>query len=475
MTDPQNGVTSYIYDTLNRLSTLTPPTAFGTGSFGFTYDALSRRTQMTRPNGVTSNYTYNNLSQLLSVLHQVGASTIDGAVYTVDPAGNRTAKTDKHANVTSNYTYDPLYELTQVTQSTTTTETYSYDPVGNRLSSLGISPYTVNTSNELSTIPGTTYTYDNNGNILTKVVGSNTTNYAWDFENRLTSVTLPGSGGTVSFKSDPFGKRIEKTTSSTTGIYAYDGINSIEEDNAAGGVVARYTLTENVDEPLAMLRSSTTSYYEQDGLGSVSSLSNAAGALAQTYTYDSFGNQTASSGSLTNFFRYTAREFDTETSLYYLRTRYYDPSTARFVSEDSIRFSGGIDFYAYAENRPLYFIDPLGTCPEPNRRKVCAENYYGIGTVGTRLGTLLAAAPIPKSWFGLPSALGSGTVTTLPSVFSLGAGTAASGSNVLRLAGRVAGPVAIAGVLVDTAALALCTSNAPLPSFLYTITKYDPF
>ena len=101
MTDPQGGVSSYVYDTLNRLSTLTPPSAFGSGSFGFSYDALSRRTQMTRPNGVTTNYTYNNLSQLLSVLHQVGASTIDGATYTVDAAGNRTAKTDMYAGVTS--------------------------------------------------------------------------------------------------------------------------------------------------------------------------------------------------------------------------------------------------------------------------------------------------------------------------------------------------------------------------------------
>ena len=137
MTDPQSGVTSYIYDTLNRLSTLTPPSAFASGSFGFSYDALSRRTQMTRPNSVTTNYTYNNLSQLLSVLHQVGTSTIDGATYTVDPAGNRTAKTDNYANVTSSYTYDPLYELTQVTQATTTTESYSYDPVGNRLEFAG--------------------------------------------------------------------------------------------------------------------------------------------------------------------------------------------------------------------------------------------------------------------------------------------------------------------------------------------------
>jgi RHS repeat-associated protein len=363
MTDPQGGVTSYVYDTLNRLSTLTPPTAFGNGSFGFTYDALSRRTQMTRPNGVTTNYTYNNLSQLLSVLHQVGTSTIDGATYTVDPAGNRTAKTDRYANVTSNYTYDPLYELTQVTQATNTTESYSYDPVGNRLSSLGVSPYSVNTSNELTSTPSATYTYDNNGNTLTKVTSAGTTTYGWDYENRLTSVTLPGTGGTLSFKYDPSGRRIEKISPTATSIFVYDGSNLMETVNATGGVIARYAGTRGIDEPLVMLSGVTVEYFEQDALGSVTSLSNASGALTQTYTYDSFGNTTNSSGSLTNSFRFTGREFDTETGLYYNRARELDPSTGRFLSEDPARYRGGLNFYSYARNNPTNLVDPLGLSP----------------------------------------------------------------------------------------------------------------
>ncbi|MFZ0338640.1 MAG: hypothetical protein WAL45_11445 [Terracidiphilus sp.] len=68
----------------------------------------------------------------------------------MNPAGNRTRKTDDLAGVTSNYTYDKIYELTQVLQGTNTTETYTFDPVGNRLSSLGVSSYTNNTSNELT-------------------------------------------------------------------------------------------------------------------------------------------------------------------------------------------------------------------------------------------------------------------------------------------------------------------------------------
>jgi RHS repeat-associated protein len=359
-TDPESGATAYSYDALNRLTSLAPPSAFGSGSFGFTYDALSRRTQMTRPNSVTTNYTYDNLSRLLSVLHQASGSTIDGASYTLDSAGNRTAKTDQLAAVTSNYGYDSIYQLLSATQGSTTTESYTYDQVGNRKASLGVSSYTTNASNELTATSSATYTYDSNGNTLTKTAGSNTTTYAWDYENRLTSVTLPGSGGTVTFKYDPLGRRIEKTTSSTTSVYAYDGDNLIEETNSSGTVVARYSQTQNIDEPLAMLRSSTTSYYNADGLGSITSLANGAGALAQTYGYDSFGKQTSSSGSLINPLQYTARESDTETGLYSYRARYYDPTLGRFISEDPIGFDADVDFYRYVENDPLSLVDPFG-------------------------------------------------------------------------------------------------------------------
>ena len=190
--------------------------------------------------------------------------------------------------------------------------------------------------------------------------------------------TAVGSG--VSFKYDPFGRRIEKTTSSTTSIYAYsDNGNLIEETNAAGGVVARYSQGLNIDEPLAMLRSSTTSYYEADGLGAVTSLSNTAGALAQTYTFDSFGNTTASSGSLVNPFQYTGRELDSETGLYYFRARYFDPQAGRFLGEDPLGFSVDVNFYRYVGNSPTNFNDPLGLAKceysISQHTLVCTSNY----------------------------------------------------------------------------------------------------
>jgi len=75
---------------------------------------------MTRPNGVNTNYSYDSLSRLLSILHQAGTTTLDGASYTYDPAGNRMSKLNYINNITENYTYDAIYQLTQVTQGAST-------------------------------------------------------------------------------------------------------------------------------------------------------------------------------------------------------------------------------------------------------------------------------------------------------------------------------------------------------------------
>jgi RHS repeat-associated protein len=374
----------------------------------FRYDALSRRTSLTRPNGVNTAYSYNNVSNLLSVLHQLGTTTLDGASYTGacpersrgDLAGNRKTRTDKRLGTTLTYAYDNIYQLLTAKQGTTTKESYTgacperyssreamrvsrRNPVGNRLSSVGVTPYQYNTSNQLTSIPGTTYTYDNNGNTKTKTTAAGTTAYTWDFENRLTQVALPGTTGTVTYKYDPFGRRVQKAFTqggtTTTTNYLYDGRNSLEELDATGNVLARYNQGPSIDEPISELRGSTTSFYQMDFLGSITSLSNSAGALANTYTYDSFGKLNASAGTLTNPFQFTGREFDPETGIYNYRMRYYDQNVGRFLSEDPIGFGGGVNFYRYADGNPISETDPLGL-----DTKVCyySDAAAGFGHVG---------------------------------------------------------------------------------------------
>ena len=193
-------------------------------------------------------------------------------------------------------------------------------------------------------------------------LGHPSKSYSWDFENQLSQAIVPGAG-TISFKYDPFGRRIYKQSPNATSIFVYDGVSLVETINASGSEVASYTQGPLIDEPLAELRGSTTDYYAADGLGSVTSLSNGTGTLANTYTYDSFGNTTASTGTVRNYFQYTAREFDSETNLYFYRARYFDPNSGRFISEDPIGFHGGANFYRYVLNNPLINIDPPGLGP----------------------------------------------------------------------------------------------------------------
>jgi RHS repeat-associated protein len=357
LTIPDGGTDTYAYDALNRMTTLTDSL---TGQFSFSYDTLSRRTSLSRPNSVNTSYTYDSLSRPLSIVHKTGTAIVDGASYAYDNVGNRTIKTNQLNNVAERYAYDTIYELTGVSQGTTTTESYTYDAVGNRLSSLSVPSYNYNSSNELTSTPITSYTYDNNGNTLIKTSAGTSTQYTWDFENRLSSVILPGSGGTVTFKYDPFGRRIQKSLLSGMTNYLYDGRNVIEEIDGSGNEIASYTDGGNIDEPLAERRSGTTVFYEQDGLGSVTSLSSLTGTLANTYIYDSFGNLTASAGSLANPFQYTGRDFDSEAGLRYYRARYYDGQLGRFMNQDPSGFEGGINFYAYVTNNPVRFVDPLG-------------------------------------------------------------------------------------------------------------------
>jgi RHS repeat-associated protein len=271
----------------------------------------------------------------------------------------------------------------------------------------------------------------------------------------------------ISFKYDPWGRRVYKSSSSSTSIYAYDGYNVIEETNSFGGVVARYSQGRNIDEPLAMLRNGATSYYEQDGLGSVTSLTNSAGTVANNYTYDSFGNLIATSGSTVNNFRYTARDFDPETNLQFSRNRYYDLSTGRFLSEDRLRFKAGVNFYEYVSNSPVNLLDPFGLQPSAKCAcKVAAAAAAGGAAgaaAGRKIGTALGGfgggfagalggfgggeAPEPAGG-GIPGAIVGGTAGAVEG--------AAAGSRIGTVAGAIIGALA-AGIAADLS----CSEEEP--------------
>ena len=106
------------------------------------------------------------------------------------------------------------------------------------------------------------------------------------------------------------------------------------------------------------------SVYLYDGHGSVVGLANESGVVTDTYAYDAFGNLIFSTGSTENYYRYCGEQFDETTGLYYLRARYMDTSTGRFISQDSyvgsISDPVSLHKYLYCSSNPVMNIDPSG-------------------------------------------------------------------------------------------------------------------
>jgi len=104
---------------------------------------------------------------------------------------------------------------------------------------------------------------------------------------------------------------------------------------------------------------STPYYYHQDQLGSIRALTNGSGSVANTYSYDAYGNTTSSTGTVYNPFGYAGEYTDSESGFVYLRARYYDPATQQFLSVDPwVRKTG--QAYGYSGADPVNFVDPLG-------------------------------------------------------------------------------------------------------------------
>jgi len=168
----------------------------------------------------------------------------------------------------------------------------------------------------------------------------------------------------------------------------------------------RYTQGLGIDEPLVRQTSTSTVYYEADGLGSITSLTTTAGAVTMTYSYDSFGVSTGTTGSETNPYRYTGREIDARTALHYYRARYYAPNVGRFVSEDPSELgalSENTNLYAYVENSATNYVDPYGLytvlpgvpapSPEIDTLLKCIESKIGIRVVVTSTSTISKQHP----------------------------------------------------------------------------------
>jgi RHS repeat-associated protein len=138
------------------------------------------------------------------------------------------------------------------------------------------------------------------------------------------------------------------------------GLPQVAEELSSGGVVQKRYVYGLARIGQTQVATAATSFYGYDGHGDVRYLMDVTGAVTDTYDYDAFGNVVGSTGTTANVYRYQGEAFDTETGLYYLRARYYDPVPGRFLSVDPMADQGQHP-YTYAGADPVNGHDRTGT------------------------------------------------------------------------------------------------------------------
>jgi RHS repeat-associated protein len=464
MTDT-HGTNTYTYDALNRV---TSATRFDGAAVGYSYDAAGRRTSLTYPDGHALKYaydgaskltqvtdwnsqataysydgagnlvstafpnqvagtrSYDNANRLLSISNSGPAGVLSSYTYALDALGNRLQVTDRDGGVTK-YTYDNLYRLTAALSASGQRTQYTYDAVGNRtavISGAGMLAYTYDDADQTLTAGSTSFTYDGNGSRLTKTAGGNQASYTWNPANRL--VAISGNGINMLYDYDGDGNRISQQANGSAYSYVNDSARRLtavlNEQGPDGNIDYQHGLSL-----FGMNTAGGTQYLSVDGVGSTATVSDGGSTVKADYDYDPFGNLLNPVDPLGSKekYKFAGQALDSASGLYYMRARYYDAATGRFLSRDPLEGARGSPWdrnpYAYARNNGLAFGDPSGMSAEPIWSVdpgaapsscllwVCGASISVGGTAYGGLGT--GAGATATAGFGVFGGPGGGTTS----------------------------------------------------------------
>ena len=352
-----------------------------------TFDTLGRQTSRTLKNGsgaqvdkevysflVGAGGANASTSMVSSVGYYGSDSTVDETyTYTYDNLGN--IKTvSKNGTQIAAYTYNSFNMLTGYTDADGNTYTYGYSS-GKNISETGkyllfytddvwLDRVTCITDDASGKVFG--ITYDGIGNTLSYRDGMS---FTWKNGRQLATFTQGQTSASYDYNEN--GIRNKKTVNGITTSYILAG-STIVSENRNGNFIQYYY--NEAGSVIGLRYNGNDYFFRRTVNGDIIAILNTSGEVVVTYEYDPWGNILSTSGSLAstlgvaNPFRYRGYYYDTESGLYYLQTRYYDPAVGRFINADGFTSTGqgllGNNMYAYCLNNPISFADSLGAVPE---------------------------------------------------------------------------------------------------------------
>lgn len=193
---------------------------------------------------------------------------------------------------------------------------------------------------------------------------------AWNSQYQLTGASV--GSNLVQYGYDVLGRRESRIEGTNVEQYVYDGDQIAADLDSSGSILRSYVWGSGIDNLLSMTvynATGTNTYYAlKDHLNTIHALINASGQVVERYEYDEWGRTTVFNAAgeelpesaVGNRYCFQGREIDWTTGLYCFRARWYDPVAGRWLSNDPIGISGGLNMYAFCGNNPVNFVDPMG-------------------------------------------------------------------------------------------------------------------
>jgi RHS repeat-associated protein len=326
--------------------------------------------------GVTSDaWTYNGFAEPLTYASSVGGSEVFRMNFGRDALGRITQKVETIDGITStfDYEYDAAGRLAIVKKDDVEISDYTYDVNGNRLSAVTALPQassdtaTYDDQDRLLTYGPSTFTYTDNGELLSKIEAGKSTSYAYDVLGALRSVELP-DGRMIEYLVDGFGRRVGKKIDGTlVQAFIYGSqLAPVAELDGEGNIVSRFVYGTDINVPEYFVRGNATYRVVTDHLGSPRAIiDTTSGIVVQRLDYDEWGVVLADTNPGFQPFGFAGGLYDGDTKLVRFGARDYDAKSGRWTAKDPANVATWTNGYEYAASDGVNLLDPDGFAPKP--------------------------------------------------------------------------------------------------------------